>query len=239
MNDVIIHQPDAASLMQVIERAAVNPDIDVAKMERLFELYERIQARNAEQSFHAAMNDCQSELRPIATDANNPQTHSKYASYAALDHAVRPIYSRHGFSLGFGTADGAPADHVRIVCRVAHRDGHKEVEHVDMPADGKGAKGGDVMTKTHATGAAMSYGQRYLLKLIFNLAVGEDRDGNAPDTGEVISEAQATVLVNLIRDVAADKEKFLAFFRIKEIGDLRVSRFGDARAMLEAKGAKK
>ena len=48
-----------------------------------------------------------------------------------------------------------------------------------MPSDGKGAKGGDVMTKTHATGAAMSYGMRYLLKFIFNVAVGEDdTDGN-------------------------------------------------------------
>jgi hypothetical protein len=35
------------------------------------------------------------------------------------------------------------------------------------------------MTKTHAAGAAMSYGMRYLLKMIFNVAVGEDdRDGN-------------------------------------------------------------
>ena len=50
-----------------------------------------------------------------------------------------------------------------------------------MPADGKGAKGGDVMTKTHATGAAVSYGMRYLLKMIFNVAVGEDdTDGNGP-----------------------------------------------------------
>jgi hypothetical protein len=48
-----------------------------------------------------------------------------------------------------------------------------------MPADGKGAKGGDVMTRTHAAGSAFSYGQRYLLKLIFNIATGEDDDGNA------------------------------------------------------------
>jgi hypothetical protein len=32
------------------------------------------------------------------------------------------------------------------------------------------------MTKTHATGAATSYGMRYLLKMIFNVAVGEDDD---------------------------------------------------------------
>jgi hypothetical protein len=50
-----------------------------------------------------------------------------------------------------------------------------------MPTDGKGAKGGDVMTKTHAAGAGMQYGMRYLLKGIFNVAIGEeDKDGNDP-----------------------------------------------------------
>jgi hypothetical protein len=56
------------------------------------------------------------------------------------------------------------------------------VDHrIDMPADGKGAKGGDVMTKTHAMGAAASYGQRYLLKLIFNIAVVVSFDDRLPE----------------------------------------------------------
>ena len=59
--------------------------------------------------------------------------------------------------------------------------GYTRRYHIDMPADGKGAKGGDVMTRTHATGSAVSYGKRYLLIMIFNLTMGgeyED-DGNA------------------------------------------------------------
>ncbi len=72
-----------------------------------------------------------------------------------------------------------------------------------MPADGKGAKGGDVMTKTHATGAAASYGARYLLKGIFNIAVGDDdRDGNAPpETEKFITEEQVMEL----RDLAGSR----------------------------------
>jgi hypothetical protein len=56
-----------------------------------------------------------------------------------------------------------------------------------MPADGKGARGNDVMTKTHAAGSAMSYGMRYLLKLIFNVAVGVDLDddGNGASNPEM------------------------------------------------------
>lgn len=170
---------DTSSILAIIDRAARDPNVDIDKMERLMGLAERMSARQAEQAFNEAMNAAQAQLRAIAADADNPSTHSKYASYPALDREVRPIYAQHGFSLSFNTAEGAPAEHVRLVCKVRHRDGHTEPYQVDMPADGKGARGGDVMTKTHAAGAAMSYGQRYLLKLIFNLAVGDDTDGNS------------------------------------------------------------
>lgn len=155
-----------------------NAAIDV--IERLAMLREKEMNRNAEIEFTTAMNAAQSELGRIAPDLTNPQTHSRYASYAAIDRVLRPIYSKHGFSLSFDTGDAPHADMVRAICYVSHRAGHTRTYRVDMPADGKGAKGGDVMTKTHATGAAMSYGMRYLLKFIFNVAIGEeDTDGNA------------------------------------------------------------
>jgi hypothetical protein len=196
---------DAGSLMAVIGRAASDPNTDVDKLERLMGLYERITDRSAEQAFHEAMNAAQEAMRPVAADANNPQTKSKYASYAALDRALRPIYTKHGFSLSFDTADGAPSDHVRVVCEVAHRDGHKRRPHLDMPADGKGAKGGDVMTKTHAIGAAVTYGKRYLLGMVFNIAVGEDDDGNSNGgSGREFSEAAKRAIeeINAIDDPA-------------------------------------
>jgi hypothetical protein len=123
------------------------------------------------------MNRAQSAIGRVAPDLNNPQTHSKYASYAALDRVVRPVYTREGINLSFSTEDSPLPESVRVVCFVSLRS-HTRKYQVDMPADGKGAKGGDVMTKTHATGSAMQYGMRYLLKLIFNIAVGSDDDGN-------------------------------------------------------------
>ena len=171
----------ASQAISTFERLATDPSVDVDKLERLMQMHERMQARSAEQQFNAAMSDAQMEMRPISADANNPQTRSKYASYAQLDHALRPIYSRHGFGVSYDTGDTTIADHVRVLAYVTHRAGHARTYRVDMPNDGKGAKGGDVMTKTHATGAAMSYGMRYLLKMIWNVAVGEgDRDGNKP-----------------------------------------------------------
>jgi hypothetical protein len=178
-----VSQPsEARSIIQAITVAATNPDVNVEKMERLWAMHERIAARDAEQAFNVAMNKAQSEMGRVAADASNTQTRSVYATYAKLDKALRPIYSANGFSLSFDTGEGAPESFVRVLCYVSHAEGHTRTYRADIPADGKGAKGGDVMTKTHATGSAMSYGMRYLLKMIFNVAVGEeDDDGNGAD----------------------------------------------------------
>ncbi|MFA6046369.1 MAG: ERF family protein [Phycisphaerales bacterium] len=166
-------QPEPASMF---ERLLKDPAMDPEKMERFMAMQERVTAKTAEAEFNAAMSQAQADIHPIAADAENPQTRSRYASYWALDKALRPIYTQHGFGLSFDTADAPASDWVRVICYVTHAGGHSRTYHADIPADGKGARGGDVMTKTHAVGSALSYGMRYLLKMIFNVAVGEDDD---------------------------------------------------------------
>lgn len=189
MNAVVVRQddqppaiqPEGATLLAVISRAAADPQTDVEKMERLMAMYERVEAKRAETDFNAAMSQAQTAMRPIQADMTNPQTRSLYASYAKLDSRLRPIYTANGFALSFDTATADVPEYIRVLCYVTHKNGHSRTYRVDMPADGKGAKGGDVMTKTHATGAGMTYGMRYLLKMVFNVAVGEDdTDGNPP-----------------------------------------------------------
>jgi hypothetical protein len=193
----VAEQPETPALVPndpsaMFERLARDPNASVDKIERLMAMVERAQARAAESAFNAAMSAAQSEMRPVAADASNPQTRSKYASYEALDLALRPIYTKHGFGLSFDTGDAPGPDVVRVLCYATHGGGHKHTYKLDMPADGKGAKGGDVMTKTHAVGSAMSYGMRYLLKMIFNVAVGEDDDdGNRAAGSQVRPEVKA------------------------------------------------
>lgn len=176
------------AMMDLLQIAIQNNSaIDV--IERLAALQRESLAREAEIEFNEALNRVQREIRRIAPDLDNSQTKSRYASYAAIDRVVRPLYSQEGLSLSFSTEESNREETVRVVCFVS-RGGHTRKYQVDMPADGKGAKGGDVMTKTHATGAAMAYGMRYLLKGIFNIAIGaEDDDGNLTN-GEVAEQLE-------------------------------------------------
>jgi hypothetical protein len=207
--DVVRQEDMSVKLLDVISKAASDPNVDIDKMERLMGMHERMVSKQAEMQFNKAMSKAQTDMRRVVADARNPQTHSTYASYAALDKSLRPIYTKHGFALSFDTEEGAPPEFVRVVCYVSHEDGFSKKYRIDMPADGKGAKGGDVMTKTHATGSAMSYGMRYLLKMIFNVAVSEDDDdGNAAGV-EPVTEEQAANIEALLTEVGADKALFL------------------------------
>lgn len=157
--------------------AARDPSIDVAKMRELVALQREMRLEQAEIAFDDAMTIAQGDMAPIRADASNPQTKSKYASYKALDRVLRPIYTKQGFSISYDSEACEIPDHIWCVALV-RRGGVLRKHRVPMPTDGKGAKGGDVMSKTHAVGAAMTYGQRYLLKMIFSIAVGTDDDGN-------------------------------------------------------------
>lgn len=250
MNAVVERSPDQSAmpavtevtaLIQAIERAAVNPAVDVDKMERLFALQERMLARNAEAQFNSALTAAQSEMGRISADATNPQTKSKYATYGKLDSVLRPIYTKHGFSLSFDEGTATKVDHVMVVCYVAHTSGHSRRYQKEMPADGKGAKGGDVMTKTHASGAAMSYGMRYLLKGIFNVAIGEeDNDGNGTDRSMYITEDQAKELKAKIKTVGANEVQFMKFLKVEKLADLPAKKYAAAMQALEdkARGAR-
>lgn len=223
---------EATTLMEVISRAASDPATDVDKLERLLQMYERISAGQAAEAYHRAMADAQAEMRPIAADANNPQTRSKYASFYALDQALRPIYTKHGFALSYDTGDGAPAEHVRVLCRVS-RGSHTETFRIDMPADGKGAKGGDVMTKTHATGAATTYGQRYLLRMIFNIAIFDDDGNGASAQGKTVTTEQIAELNDLAERAEVDKIRFCQWLGAESLAALSSAQYRKAKQALD------
>lgn len=182
MKDIVARTdaPADSSMFTLLSRAASDPNVDVDKFMRLKQMLDEDEARKAERAFNDALSECQAQMGTIGTNKANSQTHSKYATYDKLDKAIRPLYTAQGFSLSFDTGKAEKEGEVKVLCYVSHKAGHTRTYNVDIPSDGKGAKGNDVMTKTHATGSALSYGQRYLLKGIFNIAVGDqDDDGNA------------------------------------------------------------
>ena len=238
LTPMVIEGNAGGDFLSMLANAVRDPACDVNKMRALLDMKRDLEREVAERAFNEALNEVQGKVGHVATDASNPSTRSRYASYAALDKALRPIYTASGFSLSFDTGE-APENYVRVIGYVSHRAGHTRTYNALMPADGKGAKGGEVMTRTHAAGSAMSYGMRYLLKLIFNVAIGEnDDDGNAAGATP-ISEEQVAKLRQAINDFDFDEAKIAEFAGVKTLEEIPSDWHGRVVAAINEKAKAK
>ena len=222
-------------MLAMIERVAMNPDADIAKMRELLAMRREEEDRHREVEFNAAVADAQREMQPVVTNAYNEQTRSKYARLEAISRAIDPIVSKHGFGKSFGQADCPKDDHLRITLELTHRSGFAKHYHLDVPIDGAGMAGKINKTKTHALGSTMSYGRRYLKLMAFDIATGDDDDGNAAGS-EYITEAQVTELQELLAAHGVNERDFLAFAKIENLGMIPAKKFTGAKAALIQRG---
>lgn len=221
---------ESTALITVIERAARDPSIDIDKMERLLAMQEKIFARQAEAAFNAAMALCQAEMPQIVPRSSNEQTSSMYAALEEIDRPARPIYTKHGFALSFGTIDCPIEGCFRQTCLVTHCAGHTRLYQADLPSDMAGIKGNPNKTGIQAFGSTMSYGQRYMTKLVFNIVIGgEDNDGNGPTLGP----GQIEKIDALMKQAGASKSEFLQFWRVGSLDKIPVFNFPVIIDMLE------
>lgn len=236
---ITVREPTPMGLIEM----ALSQNMDVEKLEKLMDLQERHMAKQAVEAFAIAMNACQRELPVIVKDANNSHTRSRYALFETIIHAIKPIITRWGFSLSFSEGETTKENCMRVIAEVSHIGGHVKQHYLDMPLDGKGAKGGSVMTETHGKGSTFSYGKRNLTCAIFNLVIaGEDLDGN-PQNNAAITEDQAKMIEELIalcEDLggATTRAKFFAWAGTETFAEIPASRFNDAVSSLKMTHAK-
>lgn len=246
MNEVTIHNGSQIAtqreptMLEIIREVASSPNADLSKLEKLLELQERVEARQARVAYAEAMQACQGELRPIVRDAKNESNKSRYARLETVNQAIAATIAKHGFSVSFGTGAAIGAEAVRVVATVRHIAGHSEVHELEAALDMRGPQGSANKTSVQGLGSSVSYLRRYLLLMIFNLTlVNEDNDGQK--TG-FITEQQAQSIVTLLaqcytdpKDAAKVEAGFLSYMKAKAVGEIHAIDFVKATQILESK----
>lgn len=230
------------AMLDMIQRLATDPSADVDKLERLIALHERTTDKrrqvDREEAFNAAMVAAQAEMGPVVRDRHNDQTRSRYATLDAIARAIAPIYTSHGFAPTFGEADSPIEGHLRITCTLMHSSGGFRDYHTDLPMDQAGIAGKVNKTALHARGSTKSYGRRYLLLDIFNVATADD-DGNAGGAGQIetINADQFRELKALIEEMDCEAA-FLAHAQVEALHELPARHFAQAKQMLVSRKRK-
>lgn len=164
-------------VMDLISRAATDPNVDIDKMERLLAMQERILARDAKAAYADALARLQPKL-PLITQRGeikdrNGKVQSRYSKWEDVVAAITPLLAEEGFSLSFRTKSDEKS--VTVTGVLLHRDGHSEETSLTLPMDTSGSK-----NSVQGVGSSTSYGKRYTCGALLNLRTGDvDDDGQS------------------------------------------------------------
>lgn len=235
----MVVRDEATAMLEMIERVALNPDVDVEKMERLMAMHDRIQAKRAEIAFNEALVAVKAIGIRIRKTRVNRETQSKYADIDAISDALDPHIAANGLTLTY-TAEPLDAGFLNIIADVKHVGGHSERHTFPLPIDTKGPKGGAVKTELHGACSTVTQGRKYLKLMIFDVPTYDD-DGNAGGgkVPEFIDEKEAISLREWIESLGRDEAKFCAALDIPNLEAMPKSMLGKARNLLKKAEAAK
>lgn len=224
----------ATGMQGVIAKAMENGD--VATLERLLAMNERIVAKQAEIAFNEAMARLQQKL-PIIHQASaikhGDKLIAKYAKYEDIDRQIRSLYVQEGFSMSYDSVNNEDKT-VTYTGKVSHVAGHSRSAQIVLPADS-----GPGRNAVQSHGSTITYAKRYLLTMLLNLVfTNEDDDGNGSGA-KPSSEDMIAKIEEMIVEVGADREKFLEHFKVTDVADLPAASYQKAMTLLKAKGAKR
>lgn len=166
-------QSPASMMMALMDRGA-----SLEQVEKMMDLQERYEKREAEKSYNVAFAAFKAEAVRIIKGrevTDGPLRGRSYAELHDVVDAVTPALSRHGLSASWKlTRD--EKEWIEVTCTLKHTSGHSESVSMGGPPDTGGAK-----NALQARASTKSYLERYTLKAICGVAEGgDDTDGNPP-----------------------------------------------------------
>ena len=167
--------------MRLIE-IAVEKGADIVQLEKLMDLQDRFEAKQARKAFFDALSGFQSKLPKIEKtgkvgyeNKDGSFTGYKHSTLADIGRATAPILAEFGLSYRFQQLPRTdPKDQsITLVCILTHKEGHEERTQMTGFADTSGKK-----NAIQAIASTRTYMQRYTLTDALGLTfVEEDDDG--------------------------------------------------------------
>lgn len=231
--DLTAYLPDDAG---IVERA-VFAGMPLDMIDRLRTMAKEERQEKAKLAFMAAKVAAKAEIPRVLKSRKNDHTKSKYADLAAIDEAVTPAITRHGFTLDFTAIPSeGRAGYIDVTCTTLHREGHSESFTLPWPLDGEGMKGNTNKTPVQAMKSTITFARRTMKMMAFDIADADDEDGNAPTPPqETLSLQQMKVLDDLVERTGTDRKTFLAYAKVESMGDIYTKNFDRLKKILEGK----
>jgi len=186
MNAVSITPMDeslpAITPMQMLQ-VAVQQGADLERLQKLMDLQDRWEAKQAQKAFNAALAAFKKAPPVVVKDLLNKQYGSMYTSLGNLVNTVNAALGEHGLSASW---DVEQADVIKVTCVLEHVDGHARRVTIEGPPDTSGSK--NTLQQIRST---LTYLRGATFEAVTGIAskIGnQDDDGNGAGKGEKAPE---------------------------------------------------
>lgn len=226
-------QPTVADMLSAVIERGVTAE-NVAAMEQLVKLYERMEDKRAEREFATSFVALQAEMvgiqavRPVPN--NDGSIRYRFAPFEEIMRVVTPALKTHGFTVTFST-DYAEGRLVKT-CTLQHVGGHSKTNKFAVRI----GSGPPKASETQADGAAATYAKRGALCDALNIVIEHDSDARAE--GDKITVEQARSLAERVLATKSDRERFLKFAGASDFDQIPAGKYGILDEFLRKKETK-
>lgn len=174
----------------ILLQQAMDKGLDLDKLERLMEMHDKWEKKEAKKSFLDALSKFQTivpELKKtrtanISPKSGGPAFKYKYADLGSITSSIKKALNECGLSYRWEFQESG--EKLKVTCFISHLNGHTECTSMEAGKDASGAKN-DIQQK----GSTQTYLQRYTLIGALGLSTAEeDVDGRGHKRSEPIEE---------------------------------------------------
>jgi hypothetical protein len=222
-----------ATMLSMVGQLARDPTTDVSKFEALLAMQERLEKREAERAFTAALVRATRGMPRVKKNGTIDLTRKDgtsggsipFARWEDVDAVIRPIMDREGFVLSFDsmprTGEGGG---MRIIATLRHEAGHSITSQLDLPLDT-----GPGRNNLQAMGSTLAYGKRYCAEMLLNIVrEGVDDDGVSGGV-KLILQPQIAEIEAAMKGLSSERQEgFLRYMGVDQVSDIQTRDFSKA-----------
>ena len=246
----------ADNFIPILERALFAPELPIERIIAIKEMIFEAREEEKKRQYYDAVTKAQALMPKIMKSHYNSQTNSYYENLEDVLDAIQPVLDECGLAVMCGEAAESPLGAIKIFYEIMHKAGYSKTFYYTCPLDNKGIKGNVNKTDIMGQGSSVSYGRRYLHKMVWNLNTGDDNDGQsftpakqtyqrkaqyeampapAPIVMEYIDAAQKASLIELIDEAESNLDIIYRAYNIACLDDMTTTMYERATAKLQTK----
>lgn len=223
MNELKTTENNQQNFLTLLEKVALDPNVDVEKMVKILDVQERILNKQAESEFNQAMALAMVQIPSIERETQGQS--NKFAAFENINKIVKPIIAKHGLFMIFRT-EFQSDDFLLVTAKITHQSGYSEETSMRFPFDNSGNK-----NDIQAVGSSISYGKRYTMSALLGIAShGEDDDGFS--TSKTIGKKEIIRLNDGLDKSGIKLAVICEYMDVERLSDIKVDKFNNAIVFL-------